>query len=58
MPTYLYVCTGCGMSAESPKLSDPDHPFRHLVGDEVCGVMRRDWKAEGTNFNRTNLRNR
>lgn len=54
MPKYLYICTGCGTVIELPQRgpTDPDSPLRHLTDDGVCGVLRRDWKAEAVNMNR------
>lgn len=60
MPTYIYRCKGCGVPVETGALApSPDSEggeFRHLVGDEVCGVFRRDFRAEGAGIAISNLR--
>lgn len=55
MPTYCHRCTGCGELIELP-VQGPTYdgsPLRHLTDETgVCGVLRRDYKAEGANMNR------
>lgn len=59
MPAYCFRCSGCDLPIELPQPGPgADGPLlRHYVGDEVCGVLRRDYRAEGANVNRQNLRN-
>lgn len=43
MPTYEYVCKGCGIHVETDKLKTA-HP-RHIVKKKVCGTLIRNWKS-------------
>lgn len=57
MPTFIYICTGCGRRFEEPKHSMAG--VRHLVDemlDDVCGVLRRDYKAEAVGIDTSTLR--
>ena len=56
MPTYEYVCRGCGKTFETEELVSGSE-FRHMREDlsithpdAVCGVVTRNWAS--VNFNR------
>lgn len=57
MPRYLWVCTDPGCDGEVETL-DPGPAEGARVACDCGAVMRRNWKAEGANINRENLRAR
>ena len=56
MAMYCFRCSGCGLQTERPTLPKTSL-YRHINADlAVCGVLKRDYKAENVGVHTANLR--
>lgn len=58
MPSFVYRCSGCDCRIEQTRhdMAGTRHVIDRGTHPEVCGVLRRDYKAEAVGIDTSNLR--